>query len=116
MSDEMGKFFNTMVDKLLTEEVIGGISIAEVLDYVDLEVAFSPIIETPLVNEWGPMHEVEIEQWPDGRYVIKYHDPPDFKVLNVENVRIMRARYLLHSKTRQARAIAGANPSWPKAE
>ena len=106
MCEKMMNCIQGLIDKSLREEVIDGISIDDVLDFVDLDVAFSPVIETQLVNTWGPMNEVEVQKWDDGRYAIWYHDPPDFRVISIERLKIMRARYLLHSKARQRRILS----------
>lgn len=95
-----------ILDDVLRDEVIGGDSIADVLEFVDLDVAFSPVILCPLADGFGPMHDVEVQRWADGRYVtVVTGEQADFTVIPEPALRVMRARYLLHSKLRQRRRL-----------
>ena len=103
MSEQTSHFANViqgLLDDALRNEVIGGVSVADVLDYVDLDVAYSPVIAHPVVGEWprpeqlSPAKPVKRS---DGRYEIRYQTEagPTFEILGPETVRIMRARWLL---------------------
>lgn len=108
MSDKAIEVIKKHLDDMLAAEVIDGDSIADVLEFVDLDVAFSPVIEVPLADTFGPMGEVEVRKWPDGLYAMVWPgESPDFKVISEPLLKIMRARYLLHSKARQRRQFAG---------
>ena len=97
-----------LADSLLREEVIGGTSLLEAIEFVDLDIEFTPVLQHPLADEFQPWRPTEVQKWPDGRYaIVTRGDSPDFEVVPVESLKIMRARYLLHSKARQARQFAG---------
>ena len=88
------------VDTELRTEVIGGVPLAEVLDFVDLDVAYSPVIEYPVEGDWPRPAQLSVTtlvKRDDGRYEARRQTPagPTFEVLGPESVRIMRARYLL---------------------
>ena len=89
-----------LLDAELHKEVIGGVPLVEVLDFVDLDVAYSPVIEHPIEGEWPrpeQLHVTALVKRDDERYEARRQTPagPTFEILSPESVRIMRARYLL---------------------
>jgi len=89
-----------MLDNALRSEVIGGVCVADVLDYVDLDVAYSPVISHPVVGDWLRPEQLSVAalvKRDDGRYESRYqtHAGPTFEILGPETVRLMRARWLL---------------------
>jgi len=103
MSEQTSHFGNVLeglLDDALRNEVIGGVSIADVLDYVDLDIAYSPVIEHPVVDDWPRPERLDLAtpvKRDDGRYEIHYKTGagPTFEILGPETIRIMRARWLL---------------------
>jgi hypothetical protein len=88
------------LDEELRREVIGGVSIAEVLDFVDLDVAYSPVVELPVDDDWPRPERLRVTalvKRDDGRYEARRQTEagPTFDLLDPGQVRIMRARYLL---------------------
>ena len=84
----------------LRKEVIGGVPLADVLDFVDLDVAYSPVVEHPVDGNWPRPERLSVMalvKRDDGRYEVRRQTGagPTFEVLGPEPVRIMRARYLL---------------------
>jgi hypothetical protein len=77
-----------MVDKQLREEIIGGVCIADVVDAVMLDVAFTPVIPTR-----GSVRPVEAIETEGGEMFILRTDPPES--VHRESLKIMRARFLL---------------------
>jgi len=102
-SHPMGHVVNVlqgMLDDALRREVIGGVCVADVLDYVDLDVAYSPVIPHPVVGDWLRPEQLDLARpvkRDEGRYELRYqtHAGPTFEILGPETVRIMRARWLL---------------------
>ena len=89
-----------MLDDALHSEVIGGVCVADVLDYVALDVAYSPVIEHPVGGDWPRPEQLSIAspvKRGDGRYQINYQTNagPTFEIFAPGTVRIMRARWLL---------------------
>ena len=103
MSEHTSHFANVLqglLDDALRSEVISGVCVAEVLDYVDLDVAYSPVITHPVVGDWPRPEELDLAtpvKRDDGRYEIRYQTDagPTFEILGPETIRIMRARWLL---------------------
>ena len=94
------KVLRDFLDAELRNEVIGGVPLADVLDFVDLDVAYSPVIEHPVDGDWPhPAHltVTALIKRDDGQYEARRQTPagPTFEILGPESVRIMRARYLL---------------------
>ena len=88
------------LDEELRREVIGGVSIAEVLDFVDLDVAYSPVVELPIDDDWPRPERLRVTallKRDDGRYEARRQTDagPTFELFDPGQVRIMRARYLL---------------------
>ena len=102
-SHPMGDAVNVLqgiLDNALRSEVIGGVCVADVLDYVDLDVAYSPVIEHPVGGDWLRPEQLTIAtpvKRDDGRYQINYQTNagPTFEIFAPETVRIMRGRWLL---------------------
>jgi len=89
-----------LLDAELRKEVIGGVPLAEVVDFVDLDVAYSPVIEHAVDGDWPRPEQLRVTalvKRDDGRYEARRQTPagPTFEILSPESVRIMRARYLL---------------------
>ena len=89
-----------MLDDALRREVIGGVCVADVLDFVDLDVAYSPVITRPIDGDWLRPEQLDLAtpvKRDDGRYEIRYQTDagPTFEILAPETLRIMRARWLL---------------------
>ncbi len=89
-----------LLDDALRSEVIGDVCVADVLDYVDLDIAYSPVIAHPVFGDWPRPEQLSIAapvKRDDGRYEIRYQTDagPTFEILLPETVRIMRARWLL---------------------
>ena len=89
-----------LLDDALRSEVIGGDCVADVLDYVDLDIAYSPVIAHPVFGDWPRPEQLSIAapvKRDDGRYEIHRQTDagPTFEILLPETVRIMRARWLL---------------------
>jgi len=88
------------LDAELRQEVIGGVSLADVLDFVDLDVAYSPVVEHPVDDDWPRperLRVIALVKRDDGRYEARRQTPagPTFELFDPGQVRIMRARYLL---------------------
>ena len=84
----------------LRNEVIGGVPLADVLDFVDLDVAYSPVVEHPVDGEFPRPEQLSVTalvKRDDGRYEARRQTDagPTFEIFGPEQVRIMRARYLL---------------------
>jgi len=103
MSEHTSHFTNVLqglLDDALGKEVIGGVSVADVLDCVDLDIAYSPVIEHPVADDWPRPEELSTAtpvKREDGRYEIRRQTDagPTFEILGQETIRIMRARWLL---------------------
>ena len=103
MSEHTSHFADVLqglLDDALRNEVIGGVSIADVLDYVDLDIAYSPVITHPVVGDWPRPEQLSLAtpvKRDDGRYEIHHQTDagPTFEILGPETIRIMRARWLL---------------------
>ena len=55
MSEHTSHFANVLqglLDDALRSEVIGDVCVADVLDYVDLDIAYSPVITHSVVGDW----------------------------------------------------------------
>lgn len=84
-----------MLDEEHRSELIGGFSIAQVLDAVDLDVAFSPVI--PIRGSTQPVEA--IPTMGGESYILDYGD--DFfgvrhaEAVHAESLKVMRARFLL---------------------
>jgi len=94
------KVLRDFLDDELRSEVIGGVSLAEVLDYVDLDVAYTPVVEHPVDDEFPRPEQlcvIALLKRDDGRYEARRQTDagPTFDLFGPEQVRIMRARYLL---------------------
>ena len=92
----LGRF----LDAELRKEAIGGVCLADVLEFVDLDVAYSPVVEHPVDGDWPRPEQLSIVtlvKRDDGRYEARRQTPagPTFEILGPKSVRIMRARYLL---------------------
>jgi len=88
------------LDDELRNEVIGSVPLADVLDFVDLDVAYSPVVEYPVDGDWPCPEQLAVTalvKRDDGRYEARRQTEagPTFEILGPESVRIMRARYLL---------------------
>ncbi len=99
-TSHFAKVLEGLLDDALRSEVIGGVSVADVLDYVDLDIAYSPVIEHPVAGDWPRPEELDLAKpvkRDDGRYEIRRQTDagPTFEILGPETVRIMRARWLL---------------------
>lgn len=91
------KILDDQVRAQLDKEMIGGASISSVLQAVDLDIEFSPVVCHPVGRY---LHYIprptEIKKWADGRYAIVVTGrSPDFEVIPEEAIRVMRARFLL---------------------
>ena len=103
MTEHTSHFANVLeglLDDALRKEIIGGVSVADVLDYVNLDIAYSPVIEHPVAGDWPRPEELGLAKpvkRDDGRYEIRRQTDagPTFEILGPETVRIMRARWLL---------------------
>lgn len=89
-----------LVDSGLEKEVIGEISIKQVLGAVDLSIAFSPVVVNSVGDyEFNVPIPVKLTKRDDGKYEATYKDetgkPVNFEILEPEVVKIMRARFLL---------------------
>ena len=94
------KVLERFLDAELRNEVIGGVPLAEVLEFVDLDVAYSPVVELPVDGDWPCPERLAVTalvKRDDGRYEARRQTDagPTFDLLGPEQVRIMRARYLL---------------------
>jgi len=94
------KVLRDFLDDELRREIIGGVSLAEVLDFVDLDVAYSPVVELPVDDDWPRPEQlcvIALLKRDDGRYEARRQTDagPTFDLFGPEQVRIMRARYLL---------------------
>jgi len=88
------------LDAELRKEVIGGVPLADVLEFVDLDVAYTPVVEHPVDDDWPRPEQLSIValvKRDDDRYEARRQTPagPTFEILGPESVRVMRARYLL---------------------
>ncbi|MFA5173697.1 MAG: hypothetical protein WC438_00785 [Candidatus Pacearchaeota archaeon] len=87
-----------LVVRGLSKEQIDGFSILSVLDYVDLDIAFSPVVCNPAGENY--LFDIpkpdEINKCSDKRYV-KFitGKNPDFEFIPENEVKVMRARFLL---------------------
>jgi len=122
----VGKVLQDLLDYQLRNEVIGGVSLAEVLDCVDLDVAYSPVVEFSVDDDWPRPEQLCVTtliKRDDGRYEARRQTDagPTFDLFGPEQVRIMRARYLLcrdhfaksieqYSYPQQQRILAGFFP------
>ena len=103
MSEHTSHFADVLqglLDDALRSEVIGGVCVADVLDYVDLDVAYSPVITHRVDGDWPRPEQLDLAtpvKRDDGRYEIRYQTDagPTFEILGPETIRIMRARWLL---------------------
>ena len=107
--DDVVQVLGRFLDAELRNEVIGGVPLADVLELVDLDVAYSPVVEHPVDGDWPRPEQLSIVtlvKRDDGRYEARRQTPagPTFEILGPESVRIMRARYLL-CRDHFARAI-----------
>ncbi len=91
------KVLGEMADKGLSKEIIGGVAVGEVLEAVDLSIAFSPVVQHPVSDyEFNIPIPTKVRHWQDGRYVIVTTGKrPDFEVIPEDCLKIMRARFLL---------------------
>jgi len=103
MTEHTSHFANVLeglLDDALRKEIIGGVSVADVLDYVNLDIAYSPVIEHPVAGDWPRPEELGLAKpvkRDDGRYEIRRQTDagPTFEILGPETIRIMRTRWLL---------------------
>jgi len=99
-SADVVKVLRDFLDDELRREVIGGVCLAEVLDFVDLDVSYSPVVEHPVDDEYVRPEQlcvIALLKRDDGRYEARRQTDagPTFDLFNSEQVRIMRGRYLL---------------------
>lgn len=83
---------------LIPEEIIDGNNVEETAEMVMLDIAYSPVVEF-IVDEKRLLFDIPIPvkviNRGDGKYEIRHLDPPDFKILSANEIKIMRARFLL---------------------
>jgi len=99
-TSNVARVLQDFLDAELRREVIGGVPLADVLDCVDLDVAYSPVVERPVDGEFPRPEQLSVMalvKRDDGRYEARRQTDvgPTFDLLGPEQVRIMRARYLL---------------------
>lgn len=95
MSDFLLGALTKMLDDELRAEIIDGHSIADVVGAVDLDVAFSPVVEHRCDEfDFQPPQPTEVQKWGDG-YALVYPAQADFRRVDEGSLRVMRARFLL---------------------
>lgn len=84
--------------KFIPDEIIDGSNVADTAEIVMLDIAYSPVVEGVVDEERLPFSipiPVKVTDRGDGRYEIRRTDPPDFRILNEAEIKVMRARFLL---------------------
>ena len=94
--------FLEALKKMIPDEIIDGANVREVAERcVDLEIAFSPVLQYPPCDDFMFGDDLDVPvpvkviARADGRYEIRHTAPPDFEILNKDDIKVMRARYLL---------------------
>ena len=86
------------IKDMIPDEIIGGSNVQETAEMVMLDIAFSPVVESPVAEE-RLMFDVpiptKITKRPDGGYEIRRTGPPDFRIIDEAATKEMRARFLL---------------------
>lgn len=97
---EIQKTLLAAIDDLIPPEIIDGADVDYIAEqFVDLDVAFSPVIA-----ERGSEYDhripdlTEVQRQPDGRYMLVWPGRHDFESVSEERLKVMRARFLLLSK------------------
>lgn len=97
----------TLLDKLkelIPDEIIDGSNVDETAEIVDLDIAYKLLVVKDCVRQsdeqlWYDIPPVErdVIKRPDGKYEIRWqgNNGPDFEVVPAEQMKVMRARYLL---------------------
>ena len=90
--------FIDAIKDMIPDEMIGGSCVQETAEWVMLDIAYSPVVES-CVDEERLMFDVpiptKITERPDGKYEIRRTNPPDFRIINEAETKEMRARFLL---------------------
>lgn len=83
------------VDRLQHEEKIGDACPADYVSDVDLEIAFSPVVNHSVGNPCHIPKPDRVEKQADGRYLITWPEAHNFEFVDEESLKLMRARFLL---------------------
>ncbi|MFO0801442.1 MAG: hypothetical protein U0804_28585 [Gemmataceae bacterium] len=85
------------LQKLIPTEVIDGTSVDDAAGLVDLSVAHTPVVENPAGDnyQFRIQRPVEVQKWSGGRWAVMYRERKDFRRVTEDEVKVMRARYLL---------------------
>jgi len=84
--------------KFIPDEIIDGNNVEETAEMVMLDIAYSPIVEHIISEERLPFDipiPIKITKRGDGRYEIRRTNPPDFRIIDEAETKVMRARFLL---------------------
>jgi hypothetical protein len=82
----------------MPKEKIGDATVEDVLEAVDLSISFTPVLpdrvdEKRLPFEMPTPADAQLRQ--DRRYQVIRRDRRDFEIVSAEELKVMRARYLL---------------------
>ncbi len=88
-----------ILNRMIPPELINGSDVTETAEMVELDIAYSPVVRrcTSEYNTVGaevPTPDKVVKR-SDGNYEIRQTDPPDFDIIKPEQLKVMRARYLL---------------------
>ncbi len=92
-----------VLEKLIPKEIIDGSDVHETADMVDLDIAYRLLLvencvqqeDIELVSNIPSVSEAKKRS--DGKYEIRFigETGPDFRILTIDQAKIMRARFLL---------------------
>lgn len=93
-----------IVRELIHDEIIDGSNVEETADMVDLDIAYKLLVVKDFFRQTDeqlcydiPPVESDVTKRPDGKYEIRWQteNGPDFEVFTADEMKVMRARYLL---------------------
>lgn len=85
-----------LVNGLIPAETIDGANVRDTAKMVDLEIGFSPVVKYAFEGyQHTPSPTSEVQLWSGNRYALVDAKNHDFQIIRPEELKVMRARYLL---------------------
>lgn len=85
------------LQKMIPTEEIDGCRVDDAAGAVDLDIAHTPVIDSPVGDDYRHRipKPVEAQKWSGDRWAVVYPDHHDFQRVTESELKRMRARYLL---------------------
>lgn len=93
VQDQALKTVTALLEKSLASEIIGGVSLADTIDCVDLDIAYSPVVPFRVDGDYPFPKPCEVRKTMGDRYIVIH--PAFTDSVSPDSLKIMRCRYLL---------------------